>query len=82
MTAIGADGQTFVLRVWIEDRGPDGIEWRAKLRHLPSGETRYFREWETLREFVVAKLGPADDPVVPIEAAGTRPALGLSQSKQ
>jgi hypothetical protein len=42
------DSQLFTVRVWV---GPeeDGLsEWRGKLRHIPSGEIRYFRTWAAL----------------------------------
>ena len=31
----------FTLRVWAEEIGDNQQEWRGKLQHVPSGETRY-----------------------------------------
>lgn len=42
----------FTLRLWPEALGDGRIEWRGQVRHLPSGETRYFREWSALMAFV------------------------------
>jgi hypothetical protein len=38
----------FTLRVWPEYLGDGRTEWRGQVRHVPSGETYYFREWPAL----------------------------------
>lgn len=38
----------FTVRVWSEAVGVGQREWRGKLQHVTSGETRYFRDWPTL----------------------------------
>jgi len=38
----------FTLRVWQADSGEGQTEWRGKLQHVVSGQTRYFRDWPTL----------------------------------
>ena len=38
----------FTLRVWQADSGEGQMEWRGKLQHVVSGQTRYFRDWPTL----------------------------------
>lgn len=38
----------FTLRVWTEVDEDGEIRWRGKLRHVPSGEIRYFRGWAAL----------------------------------
>ena len=38
----------FTLRVWSEPRNDDQVEWRGQVRHVLSGEVRYFRQWEGL----------------------------------
>ena len=40
--------QLFTIRVWQEAEADDQIQWRGKLRHIPSGEIRYFRGWAAL----------------------------------
>jgi len=36
--------------------GDGQTEWRGKVRHVPSGETRYFRDWFTLVAFLLEML--------------------------
>ena len=38
----------FMVRVWPEDLGDGKTEWRGQVRHVMSGEVRYFREWSNL----------------------------------
>ncbi len=38
----------FMVRVWQEDLGDGKIEWRGQVKHVMSGEVRYFRDWETM----------------------------------
>lgn len=47
-----AESQLFVVRLWPEDLGQGQTDWRGKIQHVNSGETRYFRDWPTLEEFV------------------------------
>jgi len=54
--------QLFTVRVWQEDRGDGQSEWRGKVQHLLSGETRYFREWQTLVAFIVEKAAAPSGP--------------------
>lgn len=42
----------FTVRLWPEVLGDGQIEWRGQVRHLPGGETRYFREWSVLIAFL------------------------------
>jgi hypothetical protein len=53
---VGRHAQLFAIRLWPEDLGAGRAEWRGEVRHLPSGETRYFREWSVLVAFLQAKL--------------------------
>ena len=46
--------QSFVLRAWREDLGGSQLEWRAYVRHVLSGETRYIRSWQELEDFLEA----------------------------
>ncbi len=46
------DPQLFSIRLWPEALGDGQAEWRGQVRHLPSGETRYFREWPALIAFL------------------------------
>jgi hypothetical protein len=51
----------FTLRLWAEEMGADQTEWRGEVRHVTSGETRYFRDWATLVTLLMAMLPGAED---------------------
>lgn len=51
----------FTVRVWRERVGNERTEIRGKVQHVLTGETRYFRDWQTLRAFVTAELAEWDD---------------------
>ncbi len=42
----------FTVRFWHEQLGDGESEWRGKVEHIPSRETRYFREWSALIAFL------------------------------
>lgn len=46
--------QLFTVRLWPHDLGDGQIEWRGKVQHVLSGETRYFRQWGDLVEWLAA----------------------------
>ncbi|MFP4345175.1 MAG: hypothetical protein ACLFU8_10815 [Anaerolineales bacterium] len=46
----------FSLRLWQEDLGAGGTEWRGRLLHVLSGDTHHFREWNTLIELLLTML--------------------------
>jgi hypothetical protein len=35
----------FNVRLWPEEVDLGNVEWRGKVQHVITGETRYFREW-------------------------------------
>lgn len=45
--------QLFTVRMWREDLGNGRSEWRGQVQHVLSGETCYFRDWETAEMFMV-----------------------------
>ena len=51
----------FMLRLWPEDLGGDQTDWRGSVRHVNSGEVRYFRDWPAMETFV-EELLHRDDP--------------------
>ncbi len=53
----GASSCLFTLRLWPEAMGGDQAELRAEVRHVQSGEVRYFRDWGSLVIFLVDKTG-------------------------
>ena len=50
----------FTVRVWREVLD-DHFEWRGKVQHGGSGEARYFRDWQTLIEFIQNTLPDAEN---------------------
>lgn len=57
--------QLFTVRVWRERMQHDVQEVRIQVRHVLTGETRYFDAWPPLIDYVLTKLelppAPADD---------------------
>lgn len=43
-----SNSHLFTIRVWIEDDADNQMQCRGKLKHIPSGEIRYFRGWTSL----------------------------------
>jgi len=56
--------QLFTFRVWAEPLGEAQVEMRMAVRHVPSGETRYFREWAKVASYVRDKLQAGDEIAV------------------
>lgn len=62
--------QLFLARVWKEPRSRGGNAIRVQIRHVLSGETRYFRRWRDVVAFVMERMEeehpepgpPEDDP--------------------
>jgi hypothetical protein len=61
-----------MLRMWDEEVGPGQVEWRAKVKRIANGETRYLRQWDALLDILLAMIndkgtegteddGPASD---------------------
>ena len=48
--------QFFTLRIWLESLGNGQSETRLQVRHVLTGETRYFREWAALIAYVTERL--------------------------
>ena len=46
------DSHLFTLRMWQESLGNGQVDLRGKIQHVNSGETRYFRDWQTMQAFV------------------------------
>ena len=55
----------FTVRVWLEVLGDGRAEWRGQVQHVLSGETHYFRQWETLLALLPAMLPPAEADSAP-----------------
>lgn len=50
----------FTIRLWPEFLGGGQGEWRGQVRHMTSGEVRYFREWSKLVAFLSEMLPELD----------------------
>lgn len=57
--------QSFILRLWQEDLGEAGSEWRGQLRHVTSGRVFYFREWQALIGLLLETLAEPSAPQEP-----------------
>jgi hypothetical protein len=53
--------QLFTLRVWTEPLGHEQSELRGQVRHVLSGETRYFREWTALIAYITERSAASDE---------------------
>jgi hypothetical protein len=56
----------FTVRLWLDLLGDGRTEWRGKVQHVPSGEARYFRQWQTLLNFLGEML-----MITPVEGGET-----------
>jgi hypothetical protein len=46
----------FTVRLWVELFGENQHEVRMQVKHVLSGETRYFRTWPAVVAFLLAKI--------------------------
>lgn len=51
----------FMVRLWLEDLGEGKTEWRGQVKHVLSGEVRYFRDWATLVEHMKTMLSSVEN---------------------
>jgi hypothetical protein len=61
----------FTVRLWSEALGGEQHEVRMQVRHVLSGETRYFRAWPALAAYMQAKMQEFD-----AESSSTESDLG------
>lgn len=57
-----SQSQLFTIRVWYEQFDAEQREVRMQVRHVLSGETRYFSAWPPLIDHLLSKL---DAPPAP-----------------
>nr|HRJ42891.1 hypothetical protein [Caldilineaceae bacterium] len=66
----------FLARIWKESRSGEASALRVQIRHVLSGETRYFRRWRDVVRFVMERMEeespgpgpPGEDPFgVPVQ---------------
>lgn len=51
----------FTIRVWHETLGAESGTMRMEVKHVLSGETRYFQEWGQVMAYVEGKLTKKND---------------------
>lgn len=51
----------FTVRLWVEELGDGQEEVRMQVKHVLSGETRYFRDWSQAVAFITARLEEGED---------------------
>jgi hypothetical protein len=59
--ALSDKSYLFMVRVWFEDLGDGKTEWRGQVKHVMSGEVRYFREWPNLVTILQEMLTEPED---------------------
>lgn len=55
-TGQGHESHLFTLRLWGESDEEGRIQWRGKLHHVLSGQTRHFRDWPALIPLLLTML--------------------------
>jgi hypothetical protein len=54
MDEIESAAQSFIVRVWVEERAEKGDRgtWRGQITHVPSGERRYLKNLDEIGDFI------------------------------
>ena len=55
-----SNSHLFTVRLWREQLGDNASEIRCQVRHVASGETRHFRDWPPLTEYLTDKLSEVE----------------------
>jgi hypothetical protein len=50
------ESHIFTLRVWREELDDGQFEWRGRIHHVQSGQTRHFRDWVALVPLLLSLL--------------------------
>ena len=58
------DTQSFIVRIWRELVDKDGrtLLWRGSINHVGSNQRLYFRDLESVVEFIRSKAGLTAEP--------------------
>jgi hypothetical protein len=58
MDEIESAAQSFIVRVWVEERAEKGGRgtWRGHITHVPSGERRYLKNLHEIGDFILPYL--------------------------
>jgi hypothetical protein len=54
MDEIESAAQSFIVRVWVEERAAEGGQgtWRGHITHVPGGERRYLKNLDEIGDFI------------------------------
>lgn len=58
MDEIESEAQSFIVRVWVEERAEEagrGV-WRGHITHVPGGERRYLKNLDEIGDFIAPYL--------------------------
>ena len=63
----GSDTQSFIIRIWVEDRAEEADQgvWRGQITHVPSGNRHYLKNLNEIPDFIAPYL----------EAMGMKPGM-------
>ena len=50
--AAQTNSHLFVLRIWSVTNGTSAPQWRSRLQNIQNGEVNYFKDLESLRNFI------------------------------
>ncbi len=58
MDEIESAAQSFIVRVWVEERAEEGDRgtWRGHITHVPGGERRYLKNLDEIGDFIAPYL--------------------------
>jgi hypothetical protein len=58
MDEIESEAQSFVVRVWVEERAEERSQgiWRGHITHVPGGERRYLKNLDEIGDFIASYL--------------------------
>ena len=58
MDSLEPDAQSFIVKVWVEERTEEGGRgtWRGHITHVPSGERRYLKNLDEIGDFIAPYL--------------------------
>ncbi len=58
MDEIESAAQSFIVRVWVEERAEKGDRgtWRGHITHVPGGERRYLKNLDEIGDFIAPYL--------------------------
>ncbi len=58
MDEIESAAQSFIVRVWVEERAQEGDQgvWRGHITHVPDGEGRYLKNLDEIGAFIAPYL--------------------------